>query len=79
MASMVARRRETGTSPRLNYEGRVYVAPVGEGVTLWDLENQPTLDEAIEDAVASRYGTVSGWSGRARIHVEVLDEVEDLF
>jgi hypothetical protein len=79
MASMIGRKRETATPPRLDYDGRVYVAPVGEGVTLWDLEDQPTLDEAVEDAVASRYGAVSGWSGRARIHIEILDEVEDLF
>jgi hypothetical protein len=57
----------------LDYEGEVYVRPVGRGVTLVDRDQD--LDEAIESAVAARYGAVSGWSGRARIRVEILDEL----
>jgi hypothetical protein len=52
------------------YEGEIYVRPVGRGVSLVDLDWQD-LDEAIESAVAVRYGAVSGWQGQARIRVEI--------
>lgn len=54
-----------------DYEGEIYVRPVGRGVSLIDREWQD-LDEAIESAVAARYGAVSGWQGKARIRVEIL-------
>lgn len=61
----------------LDYEGRIYVRPIGRGVMLRDLEGEPQLDELIEDAVARRYGAVNGWSGRARIRIEILERLPD--
>lgn len=52
------------------YEGEVYVRPVGRGVSLVDCDWQD-LDAAIESAVAIRYGAVSGWRGQARIRIEI--------
>ena len=63
------------SQPDIDYEGAIYVRPVGRGVTLIDLKGSPNLDELIETAVAARYGAVSGWTGRARVHVEILDEL----
>ena len=59
------------------YEGAIYVAPVGRGVTLLEPDGQPTLDEVVEETVAERYGAVSGWTGRARIRIEILEELPD--
>jgi hypothetical protein len=59
------------------YEGAIYVAPVGRGVTLLEPDGQPTLDEVVEETVAERYGPVSGWTGRARIRIEILEELPD--
>lgn len=64
-------------APDIDYEGRIYVRPVGRGVTLNDAQGEPHLDELIEDAVARRYGAVYGWSGRARIRVEILEQLPD--
>jgi hypothetical protein len=61
----------------IEYDGKIYVRPVGRGVTLLDPEGRPDLDEAIEEAVAKRYGAVSGWTGRARIRVELLTDLPD--
>lgn len=58
------------------YEGEIYVRPVGRGVSLVDLDWQD-LDEAIESAVAARYGAVSGWQGQARISVEIGEPVKE--
>ena len=35
----------------------------------------PTLDELIEQAIEKRDGVVSGWLGRARILVEIQEEL----
>jgi hypothetical protein len=67
----------TRSAPDIDYDGRIYVRPVGRGVTLRDLDGAPHLDELVEDAVAKRYGAVSGWTGHARIRVEILDELPD--
>ena len=61
----------------IEYEGTIYVAPVGRGVTLLEPDGQPTLDEVVEETVAERYGPVSGWTGRARIRIEILEELPD--
>jgi len=58
------------------YEGEIYVRPVGRGVSLVEADWQD-LDEAIEAAVAARYGAVSGWRGQARIRVEIGEERSD--
>ena len=46
-------------------------------MTLLDLEGRPILDEAIEEAVAKRYGAVYGWTGLACIRVEIVDQLSD--
>jgi hypothetical protein len=53
------------------------VAPVGRGVTLLDLEDRPTVDEAIETVVAARYGPVSGWLGTASVRIEIIEPLPD--
>jgi hypothetical protein len=65
----------TNSRADIEYDGKIYVRPVGRGVTLLDPEGRPDLDEAIEEAVAKRYGAVSGWTGHARIRVELLKEL----
>ncbi|MGH3035355.1 MAG: hypothetical protein ACRDON_12495 [Gaiellaceae bacterium] len=68
---MTAERNE----PDIDYDGRIYVRPVGRGVTMIDLVGSPELDELIEEGVAELHGVVSGWTGRARVRVEILDEL----
>ena len=58
------------------YEGLIYVRPVGRGVSLVELGLQD-LDRAIEEAVEARDGVVSGWRGHAKITVEIGDEAKD--
>jgi hypothetical protein len=60
----------------LEYNGVIYVRPVGRGVSLVELDWQD-LDEATENAVTARHGTASGWTGRARITVEIGDEARN--
>ena len=63
--------------PDFEYDGVIYVRPVGRGVSLVDLEWQ-ALDEAVAAAVVARHGLGSGWwRGNARITVEIGDTAED--
>jgi hypothetical protein len=57
----------------LEYEGQIYIRPVGRGVSLLDLDSKDLAD-AIEDAVAARYGLGSGWTGSAKIVVVIGEE-----
>ncbi len=78
MAFLIGRiRTMKNADADIEYDGRIYVRPVGRGVTLLDPEGRPDLDEAIEEAVAKHYGAVSGWTGRARIRIELLEELPD--
>ncbi len=60
----------------LEYDGVIYIRPIGRGVQLVDL-GWKDLDEAIDSAVEARHGIGSGWRGRARITVEIRDTVAD--
>ncbi len=60
----------------LEYEGVIYVRPVGRGVSLVD-RGWLDLADAVEVAVDARYGVGSGWRGQARIVVELGETVED--
>ncbi len=54
------------------YDGQIYVRPVGRGVSLVELEWRD-LAEAIEAAVRVRHDVGSGWRGQARITLEIGD------
>lgn len=56
---------------RVMYEGPVYARTVSRGIVLESLERQ--LDEAIEEALGERYSLGGGWTGWARIAVELRD------
>ena len=62
--------------PDIEYDGVIYVRPVGRGVSLVDRDWQ-ALDDAIEAAVTTRHGLGSGWCGGAKITVELGDPIED--
>lgn len=59
----------------LEYEGTVYVRPIGRGIILGGLEDDgaPYLMDAIEDALPKESIT-SAWEGRLRIVVDLIDE-----
>lgn len=56
------------------YKGPVYARPVSRGIVLEGLDVQ--LDEAIENALGERYLLGSGWTGWARIAIELRDAEE---
>ena len=56
------------------YEGQIYVRPLGRGVSLVELGSKD-LAVAIEDAVGDRFSAGSGWTGTARISVEIGEAV----
>jgi hypothetical protein len=63
---------------RFDWEGEVYVRPLGRGVVLVDGEDDAYLDEIVAELVfdgAPSY-SASDWSGRIRISIEVLPKAE---
>jgi hypothetical protein len=53
---------------RFEYQGPVYVRPVGRGIVLERLDTQ--LEDEVNCLVPD---AMSGWEGEMRIQIEVLD------
>ena len=59
------------------YEGQVYIRPVERGMVLSDLAEGTYIEQWVEDVIResqpnmTAYG--SGWAGKLRITVELLD------
>ena len=53
---------------RFEYEGPVYVRPIGRGIVLERLDTQ--LDDEINSLVPD---AMSGWEGEMRIQIEVRE------
>lgn len=63
----------------LEYEGRVYIRPLGRGVCLGE-DIERTFEEILETWVRQSGDHVSpgsGWDGRLRIRVEHIPEAAD--
>lgn len=61
--------------PVIEYEGAVYVRPLGRGIVFEDLPDKPYLDDLLPGRLDG-YRMGDGWSGRLRIVIEVEDEVD---
>jgi hypothetical protein len=67
----------TASMKRFEYDGDVYIRPIGRGILLKELDQEldAYLEEKIERLVAADIG--SGWEGRLRIVVEAPDLSDD--